>query len=216
MVALLLIPALTGVAVALAVLLLRERRRAQRRGFELDVARGELAMVGRQDGESGLWNSRQFVESLTREIERSRTYGRPVALALAAIDGLGEEGEDTAVAMRDIGQAIGGGVRALDIACRVGSTEFAVIMCETDSRSAAVAGERILRAIAHVRSPEGRQARASLGIAACPVHGETFDALVERSGSALRSARRAVRREPQRAGTVTVSMAIWDEAESDE
>jgi diguanylate cyclase (GGDEF)-like protein len=107
-------------------------------------------------------------------------------------------------------------VRSLDVACRVGSTEFAVIMAETDSRSASVAAERVLRAMARVRTPSGLQTQASVGIAACPAHAETFDGLVERAGSALRSARRAVRRDPPKAGTVTVSMAVWDDADDGE
>ena len=104
-------------------------------------------------------------------------------------------------------------MRALDVACRVGSTEFGVIMAETDSRSASVAAERVLRAMARVRSPNGLQPQAAVGIASCPAHADGFDELVERAGSALRSARRAVRREEARAGTVTVSMAVWDDGD---
>jgi diguanylate cyclase (GGDEF)-like protein len=202
-----------GALAAALTLAVRDRRRVDALEEQLESLRGELLMAERRDPDTGLWNSRHFVEALTREVERSRTYGRPVALALASVDGLAEEGADTETAMREVGVAIGGSVRALDIACRVGSTEFAVIMCETDSRSSSVAAERVLRAIARVRSPEGLQAQASVGIAACPAHGESFDALVERAGSALRSARRAVRREEPRAGTVTVSMAVWDDGD---
>ena len=205
-----------GALAAAAALSYRAHRRAARLEDELDVVRAELEMAERRDHDTGLWNSRHFVEALTREVERSRTYGRPVALALASVDGLLEEGEDTEVAMAEIGNAIGSSVRALDIACRVGSTEFGVIMCETDSRNASVAAERVLRAIARVRSPAGRQPLAAVGIAACPAHAETFDGLVERAGSALRSARRAVRRDPPKAGTVTVSMAVWDDADDAE
>jgi diguanylate cyclase (GGDEF)-like protein len=205
-----------GALAAAAALVYRAHRRAARLEDELDVVRAELEMAERRDHDTGLWNSRHFVEALTREVERSRTYARPVALALASVDGLLEEGEDTEVAMAEIGNAIGSSVRALDIACRVGSTEFGVIMCETDSRNASVAAERVLRAIARVRSPAGRQPLAAVGIAACPAHAETFDGLVERAGSALRSARRAVRRDPPKAGTVTVSMAVWDDADDAE
>jgi diguanylate cyclase (GGDEF)-like protein len=205
-----------GALVVAAALAYRAHRRAARLEDELDVVRAELEMAERRDHDTGLWNSRHFVEALTREVERSRTYARPVALALASVDGLLEEGEDTEVAMAEIGNAIGSSVRALDIACRVGSTEFGVIMCETDSRNASVAAERVLRAIARVRSPAGRQPLAAVGIAACPAHAETFDGLVERAGSALRSARRAVRRDPPKAGTVTVSMAVWDDADDAE
>ena len=54
--------------------------------------------------------------------------------------------------------------------------------------------------------------RAAVGIAACPAHAETFEELIERAGSALRSAREAVREESStKPGTVTVSMAVWDD-----
>jgi len=202
---------LAGALASTLVLAVRERRRAAAMEEELERLRGEAAMLERRDNDTGLWNSRHFVEALTREIERSRTYGRPVALALASVDGLDEEGDDTQETLRLLGSSIGGSVRALDVACRVGSTEFGVIMAETDSRSASVAAERVLRAMARVRSPNGLQPQAAVGIAACPAHAEGFDELVERAGSALRSARRAVRREEPKAGTVTVSMAVWDD-----
>jgi diguanylate cyclase (GGDEF)-like protein len=202
---------LAGACASVLVLAVRERRRAAAMEEELGRLRAEAAMLERRDADTGLWNSRHFVEALTREIERSRTYGRPVALALASVDGLDEDGEDTEEALRLLGSSIGGSVRALDVACRVGSTEFGVIMAETDSRNASVAAERVLRAMARVRSPNGIQPQAAVGIAACPAHAEGFDELVERAGSALRSARRAVRREEPKAGTVTVSMAVWDD-----
>ena len=200
-----------GLAAAGGAAAVRERRRADRLAHDLDDLRAEVAIMERRDDDTGLWNSRHFVEALTREIERSRTYGRPVALALASVDGLDEESDDTQETLRLLGSSIGGSVRALDVACRVGSTEFGVIMAETDSRNASVAAERVLRAMARVRSPNGLQPQASVGIAACPAHAEGFDELVERAGSALRSARRAVRREEPKAGTVTVSMAVWDD-----
>ncbi|HET6849748.1 MAG TPA: GGDEF domain-containing protein [Gaiellales bacterium] len=202
---------LAGALASTLVLAVRERRRAAAMEEELERLRGEAAMLERRDADTGLWNSRHFVEALTREIERSRTYGRPVALALASVDGLDEDSDDTQEALRLLGTSIGGSVRALDVACRVGTTEFGVIMAETDSRSASVAAERVLRAMARIRSPNGLQPQAAVGIAACPAHAEGFDELVERAGSALRSARRAVRREEPKAGTVTVSMAVWDD-----
>ena len=202
---------LAGALASVLVLAVRERRRAAAMEEELERLRAESAMLERRDADTGLWNSRHFVEALTREIERSRTYGRPVALALASVDGLEEDGDDTEEVLRLLGSSIGGSVRALDVACRVGTTEFGVIMAETDSRSASVAAERVLRAMARVRSPRGAQPQAAVGIAACPAHAEGFDELVERAGSALRSARRAVRREEPKSGTVTVSMAVWDD-----
>ena len=208
-----LIAFLVGATASALVMAARERRRSMRLAIEIDRLESQAAVLERRDGETGLWNSRHFVDALTQEIERARTYNRPVALALASVDGLEEEGDDTEEALRMIGASIGGSVRSLDIACRVGSAEFGVIMAETDSRSASVAAERVLRAMAKVRSPHGRQPQAAVGIAACPAHAETFDELVERAGAALRSARRAVRRDEPKPGTVTVSMAVWDDGE---
>lgn len=208
-----LIAFLVGATASALVMAARERRRSMRLAAEIDRLETHAAVLERRDGETGLWNSRHFVDALTQEIERSRTYNRPVALALASVDGLEEAGDDAEQILRALGSSIGGSVRALDVACRVGSAEFGVIMAETDSRSASVAAERVLRAMARVRSPNGLQPQASVGIASCPAHADGFDELVERAGSALRSARRAVRREEARAGTVTVSMAVWDDGD---
>src|SRR5215467_11264550 len=183
---------LAGALASTVVLAVRERRRAAAMEEELERLRTESAMLERRDDETGLWNSRFFVEALTREIERSRTYDRPVALALASVDDV--SADEVEASMRTLGAAIGGSVRALDVACRVGTTEFGVIMPETDSRSASVASERVLRARA--RTEGGSTPQAAVGIASCPAHAESFEELVERAGSALRSARRAVRDEP--------------------
>jgi two-component system, cell cycle response regulator len=198
-----------GVLVAAVVAWRREHRRADRLEDQLADALHDAAHLERRDDATGLFNSRFFVEALTREIERARTYGRPVSLALASVDQIVME-----PLLRDLGTAIGGSVRAIDIACRVGSSEFGVIMPETDSRAASVASERVLRAIARAGSKDGSHPRASVGIAACPAHAETFEELIERAGAALRSARRAVRDGAEsKPGTVTVSMAVWDEGD---
>jgi two-component system, cell cycle response regulator len=200
-----------GALVATTMLAVREHRRAGGLADDLALARTEASLLERRDDHTGLWNSRFFVEALTREIERSRAYDRPVALALASVDDVAADEVETS--MRTLGAAIGGSVRALDVACRVGTTEFGVIMPETDSRSASVASERVLRAIARARTEGGSTPQAAVGIAACPAHAESFEELVERAGSALRSARRAVRDEPAKPGTVPVAMAVWDEEE---
>src|SRR3954465_7975901 len=206
-----LIAFLVGATASALVMAARERRRSMRLAAGIDRLGAHPRVLERRDSETGLWNSRHFVDALTQEIERSRTYNRPVALALASVDGLDEAGDDSGQMLRLLGRSLGGSVAALGGACRVGSAEFGVIMAETDSRSASVAAERVLRAMARVRSPHGLQPQASVGIAACPAHAESFDELVERAGSALRSARRAVRREEPRARTVTVSMAVGDD-----
>jgi two-component system cell cycle response regulator len=207
---------LCGALVAAALAVLRERRKVHELGEEVADLRDETALLERRDEATGLYNSRHFVEALTHEIERSRTYGRPLALALASVETRGDN-DDFLIAektLRELGVAIGGSVRAIDMACRVGSTEYGVIMPETDTKAASVAAERVLRAVARAGSKGNAQPQAAVGIAACPAHAETFEELIERAGSALRSARDAVREESStKPGTVTVSMAVWDDGE---
>ena len=208
-----LIAFLVGATASALVMAARERRRSMRLAVEIDRLEAQAAVLERRDSETGLWNSRHFVDALTQEIERV-AHLQPPGRAGAGVGGRAGGGRRRLRAdPAALGSSIGGSVRALDVACRVGSAEFGVIMAETDSRSASVAAERVLRAMARVRSPNGVQPQASVGIASCPAHADGFDELVERAGSALRSARRAVRREEARAGTVTVSMAVWDDGD---
>ena len=204
---------LCGALVAAALAVVRERRKVHCLGEEVADLRDETALLERRDEATGLYNSRHFVDALTREIERSRTYGRPLALALASVETRRRRRRPAAEqTLRELGVAIGGSVRAIDLACRVGSTEYGVIMPETDTKAASVAAERVLRAVARAGSKGDSKPRAAVGIAACPAHAETFEELIERAGSALRSAREAVREESaSKPGTVTVSMAVWDD-----
>ena len=77
---------LCGALVAAALAVVRERRKVHQLGEEVADLRDETALLERRDEATGLYNSRHFVEALTREIERSRTYGRPLALALASVE----------------------------------------------------------------------------------------------------------------------------------
>ncbi len=70
---------LAGVSASALVLAIRERRQSAALRERVDALTAETDMLERRDGDTGLWNSRHFVEALTREIERARTYGRPVA-----------------------------------------------------------------------------------------------------------------------------------------
>src|SRR3954471_19183442 len=109
-----LIAFLVGATASALVMAARERRRNVRLAAEIDRLEAQAAMLERRDGETGLWNSRHFVDALTQEIERSRTYNRPVALALASVDGLEEAGDGSQQILRALGSSIGGSVRALD------------------------------------------------------------------------------------------------------
>ena len=85
---------LCGALVAAALAVVRERRKVHALGEEVADLRDETALLERRDEATGLYNSRHFVEALTREIERSRTYGRPLALALASVETRSPEDDD--------------------------------------------------------------------------------------------------------------------------
>ena len=185
-------------------------------GEEVADLRDETTLLERRDEATGLYNSRHFVEALTREIERSRTYGRPLALALASVETTSAGRRRRAAerparaGRRDRRQRAGdrpGLPRRLD---RVrGDHARDRHQGRPRSRPSACCARSPGPAARAIRQPQ-----AAVGIAACPAHAETFEELIERAGSALRSAREAVREESaSKPGTVTVSMAVWDDVD---
>ena len=75
-------------------------------------------------------------------------------------------------------------IRSVDIGCRVGGDEFAVIMPESTAEDASQLFERMHDAVATMSVPGGHRVRVSAGIAELR-HGETAAGLFERADSAL-------------------------------
>lgn len=134
---------------------------------ELTQARRELAEAKRVLAEreeqarvvsffdriTGLGNRRSFNQSLGAEILRAERYGGPLAVLMAAIDGLeGAQDRFSEDAVDDVlrcfATVVGHATRKTDIAFRIDSNRFVLILTHTPSDRAAQVAERVRTAFA--------------------------------------------------------------------
>ena len=154
------------------------------------IAAGHVEQLRAQadrDPLTGLLNRRAFMRELEAEIERSRRYGRPLALALGDLDDFkaindsdGHPGGDRA--LEEVAALLEGTLRASDFVFRIGGDEFALLLPETGAEAAAEAAARIADAL-----PLG----ISFGIALLPDIGGTSNELIGRADQALYDAKRS-------------------------
>ncbi len=141
-----------------------------------------------------LHNSRFLNTMLRREVERCRRYRTPVSLIFLDLDGFKDVndkhghlcGSRTLV---EVGEAIKGTVREIDVVSRYGGDEFTVILPQTGPEGAQIIAERIRQRIEETSflASYGLKVRitASLGIACFPEHGRTKDDLIARADQAM-------------------------------
>ncbi len=97
---------------------------------------------------TGLYNYRHFSRCLTQELERSLRTSQPTSLIMIDIDHFKKVndvwGHETGnLALNFIANCIINNIRKLDIACRYGGEEFAVILPSSDIVTSAKVAERI-------------------------------------------------------------------------
>ena len=77
----------------------------------------------------------------------------------------------------------------MDIPCRYGGEEFAVILPETDTAGALEAAERIRKAVEAYDFPALKggtlKVTISVGVATCPDHADSARTLIQKSDEAL-------------------------------
>lgn len=163
---------------------------------ELEARDDQVRALSFVDGITGLGNRRAFHQALSAEILRARRYGGPLALVLAAIDGLeslaGHQGQERAQdTLRCFARVVGNATRQTDHACRLGENRFALMLPQTDAALAERVAERIRLAF-EAAGPgiAGGTVTASFGHAALG-EGEDPPALLLRAEAALGSARDA-------------------------
>jgi GGDEF domain-containing protein len=100
------------------------------------------------DGLTGLYTHKYFKEFLTREINRSERYKRPLSLIMCDIDRF-KQFNDTYghlagdKALRTVARIIGENVRLSDIVARYGGEEFAILLMETGTEQAESVAKRL-------------------------------------------------------------------------
>jgi diguanylate cyclase (GGDEF)-like protein len=151
---------------------------------------GEARKLAETDALTGLYNQRYFHEMLRREVLRAQRYERNLALILFDVDDfksindqIGHLAGDRVLAQA--ADRLREAVRSVDVPCRIGGDEFAVILPES---SAADADQLYRRVQSSMRGttlgPDEERLRLSAGIAELQ-HGDTAAGLFERADAAL-------------------------------
>jgi diguanylate cyclase (GGDEF)-like protein len=151
------------------------------------------------DGLTGVFNRRYFETRIAEEIERAKRYSAAMALIMIDIDHfklLNDEfghlmGDDV---LRQMSTIFTQNVRKVDVACRYGGEEFAIIVPETSGDDASSVAQKLRKAIQnHVFPGLPHAITISAGIASCPANGTSRDELVKAADAALYAAKQAGR-----------------------
>ncbi|MDA1369721.1 MAG: GGDEF domain-containing protein [Proteobacteria bacterium] len=99
----------------------------------------QLAALVRTDELTGLFNFRYFTQGLSLEMERTRRSGQPTCLIMCDLDHFKEindlHGHEVGnIVLNHVSRLIKKTIRRLDIPCRYGGEEFALILPDTTLR----------------------------------------------------------------------------------
>ena len=149
----------------------------------------EARQMAETDALTGFFNQRYFHETLRREALRAQRYDRRLALLILDLDDfktvndrIGHLAGDAVLAQ--VAERLRNEIRSVDVGCRIGGDEFAVIMPESTTEDATQLFQRMDEAVSTMSTPGGGKVRISAGIAELH-HGETAAGLFERADSAL-------------------------------
>jgi diguanylate cyclase (GGDEF)-like protein len=147
------------------------------------------------DGLTGIFNRRFFEMRIQEELERGRRYGAGMAIVMADIDQfkrlndefghlLGDE------VLRQVSSLFHQQLRKIDVVCRYGGEEFAIILSQTSAAHALTVAEKLRRMVESWQFPGvARSVTISAGVAAFPDHGSTRDDLVRAADKGLYAAK---------------------------
>ena len=143
-----------------------------------------------QDAHTGLYNPWHFNDSITKELERSVRHKHQFAILRIDIDHLTRVNEllgpgkgDEAI--KHVARLVKTCLRDIDIPCRFGSQEFAVILPETSRAAAKEVADRLRANIRGESAPGVGLITVSVGMSTFPENGEEPGTLVKAAEQAL-------------------------------
>lgn len=164
---------------------------------ELESTNSRLKEFSFKDEVTGLYNRRFFSVRLEEEVSRCRRFNHPVAVVLLDLDGykvINDEmghaaGDET---LREVAGILLKHSRGINVICRYGGDEFAVLLVETSKAGALLYADRIRQVLATHPFPHGRRVTASFGVASLPEDvTPATDDLIRAADDALYAAKRA-------------------------
>jgi len=164
---------------------------------ELDLTNTRLKEFSFKDEVTGLYNRRFFSIRLEEEVSRYRRFNHAVTVVLLDLDDfkvvndeLGHgAGDET---LRALAEILLRHSRGINVICRFGGDEFAVLLVETSKAAARLYADRICHVLATYPFAHGRRVTASIGIASLPEDvAPAADDLIRAADEALYAAKRA-------------------------
>jgi len=151
------------------------------------------------DGLTGIFNRRFFELRIAEEIERARRYNTGLAVLMIDIDQfkrlndefghlLGDE------VLRQVSSIFHQQLRKIDVLCRYGGEEFAILLSQTNAVHALGIAEKLRKSVEAWQFPGvPRPVTISAGAANFKEHGSTRDELVKAADAGLYAAKQAGR-----------------------
>lgn len=152
----------------------------------------QLAYV---DGLTGIHNRRFFEMRIVEELERAGRFQGRVSVIMVDIDHFKKMNDEFGhllgdEMLRSVSSILKQQLRKVDMVCRYGGDEFAIVVPETTGESAVRVAEKLRRQIeTHFFPGVPRQVTISCGVADYPAHGITRDEVVAAADSALYQAK---------------------------
>ena len=151
------------------------------------------------DGLTGIFNRRFFELRIVEEIDRARRFNSGMAVVMVDIDQfkrlndefghlLGDE------VLRQASSIFHQQLRKIDVVCRFGGEEFAILLSQTNPQHALGVAEKLRRLVENWPFPGvPRSVTISAGVANYPSHGMTRDELVKAADAGLYAAKQSGR-----------------------
>jgi diguanylate cyclase (GGDEF)-like protein len=158
------------------------------------------------DGLTGIFNRRFFELRIMEEIERARRYGTGMAVVMADIDQfkrlndefghlLGDE------VLRQVSSLFHQQLRKIDVVCRYGGEEFAMLLTQTNGQHALAIADKLRKLVEGWQFPGvPRAITISAGVAAFPTDGRTRDEIIRAADNGLYAAKQSGRNKVCQAG----------------
>jgi len=151
------------------------------------------------DGLTGIFNRRYFEMRVVEEIDRARRFNSGMAVLMIDIDQFKRLNDDFGhllgdEVLRQVSSMFHGQVRKIDVVCRYGGEEFAILLSQTNPQHALAVAEKLRRLVETWQFPGVPQSvTISSGVATYPDHGTTRDELVKSADAGLYAAKQGGR-----------------------